>query len=174
MALILGSSHAMRLRRRLREDDSRGLAGVSAAGIPGGLLGSARHHKWFLQMAKAQRLRQVILLLGGNDLCRRDFDLPQLSDDIYTLGLGLLAVGVDRVWMMPILPRFHTRDGDVTPEQYEDRRRAANRILGTRFRRPPVTMLNVCFSSAHIGRDGVHLSRVGEDAVLDVIRCPRL
>ena len=75
---------------------------------------------------------------------------------------------------MPILPRLNTRDGDVTPERYEERRRAANRILGTRFRRPPATMPNVGFSSAHLGRDGVHLSRVGEDAILNVIRCLRL
>ena len=70
-----------------------------------------------------------------------DLDLPQRSDDIYTLGLGMLAVGVDRVWMIPILPRLKTRAGDVTSERYEERRRAANlgtilsylRILGPAF-----------------------------------------
>ena len=95
MALLLGSSNAVRLKQRLREKDSPEMAGVSDAGVPRGLVVSARHQQWLLRMVQAQRPRHVILLLGGNDLCRRDFNLPQMSDDVHILGLGLLAVGVD-------------------------------------------------------------------------------
>ena len=86
---------------------------------------------------------KVVAIIRGNDLTGRDMDLPQLPRKIHLLGLGLTALGVRRIWLFPILPRLRTRRGDVAPERYEERRQAANRVWETRFRAPPVTMLNV-------------------------------
>ena len=113
---------------------------------------------------------QVVLIIGGNDLAARDLDLPQLSSDLHLLGLGLVALGVNRVWVLPILPRSKTRRGDVSPERYEQRRRAVNRIWATRFRRSPVTMVNGDYPAGMLGRDGVHLSVQGERVIMDMIR----
>ena len=167
--LILGSSHARRLGRNLQER-GREESLISAAGIPGGRLMSERHRIWLLTMAKARRPKTVVLMLGGNDLSARDFDLPSLSTHLSILGLGLLALGVENVWVLPILPRSTTRPVDVSPQRYEQRRLATNRIWSTRFRRAPVTMINAEYPPGTIGRDGVHLSARGEEAVLEIVR----
>ena len=167
--LILGSSQAMRLKQRLREE-GLGHPGISAAGIPGGRVTSGRHRRLLLSMARARRPERVVLLIGGNDISDRDFDLPHLSDSLYTLGLGLLALGVGRVWLLPIVPRLRTRRGDVAPERYEQRRQAANRIMASRFRGPPLTMVNAEFTPGHLGPDGVHLSRAGGGYALSLVR----
>ena len=125
--LLLGSSHAMRIRRRLRGEGYE-RNGMEATGIPGGRLSSEGHRRRLLMMAKARRPSQVVLIIGGNDLCGRDFDLSRLSEDLKLLGLGQEALRVGRVLILPILPRERTRVGDVSPEHYEQRRVAANRI----------------------------------------------
>ena len=142
---------------------------MEATGIPGGRLSSEGHRRRLLLMARARHPSQVVLIIGRNDLCGRDFDLPRLSEDLKLLGLGLEALGVGRVWILPILPRERTRVGDVSPERYEQRRVATNRIWATRFRRPPVTMVNMDYPMGTVGRDGVHMSMRGERVVLEVL-----
>ena len=168
MTLILGDSFAARLARSLRSGGSE-LPGVASFGIPGGRLSSSRHRMRLLAAAEAQRPRCVVLVIGGNDLCPRDFDLRRLADDVYSLGMGLEALGVTRVWLLPIPPRIRTRVGDVSVARYEERRRAANIVLATRFRWPPVTIINMEYPSGSLGHDGVHLSRRGEEFVLAVV-----
>ena len=165
--MILGSSHAARLRRRLRERGSE-FPGISAAGIPGGRLLNQRHHRRLLTEAKVQRPEQVLLVIGGNDLCGRDLDFPFLSESLTALGLGLLALGVRRVWALPILPRMVARPGDVSAPRFEQRRLAVNRIWATRFRRPPVTLVGVDIPRDILGRDGVHMSARGEVVMLQI------
>ena len=69
------------------------LLGRDWLGFPGGRLGCEAHGRRLLQMAKGCKPEQVVLVIGGNDLCGRDFDLPHLSKELYTLGLGLAALG---------------------------------------------------------------------------------
>ena len=169
--LILGSSHAARLKRRLPVAVQSGHVGpdIAAEGVPGGRLGCPRHHHRLLAMAASRRPDTVVLMIGGNDLCARDFDLPSLSQDLISLALGLSALGVGRVYILPIIPRSRTRPGDVTPARFEERRAATNHIWETRFRRPPVTMINMEYPQGALRRDGVHLSRRGERAVLAAV-----
>ena len=74
-------------------------------------VGSSRHLTLLLAAAEAQRPKCVILLTVGNDLCPRDFDLRQLADEFIALDLGREALGVARVWMLPIPPPPATGPG---------------------------------------------------------------
>lgn len=168
--LVLGSSHAAQLRGRLRAGRGRDLAHVRADGIPGGRLSSDRHRIRLLRVAAAVRPHQVLLIMGGNDVAARDFDIPELSRALQLMGLGLEALGVSRIWVLPLLPRESTRPGDVSATRYEERRRALHRIWTTRFRRAPITCLNLEFPGGMLGRDGVHLSGKGWEVVMDIIR----
>ena len=165
--MILGSSHAARLRRRLRERGGE-FPGISAAGIPGGRLLNQRHHRQLLTEARVQRPERVLLIIGGNDLCGRDLDFPLISDSLTALGLELLALGVQQVWALPILPRSVARPGDVSAPRFEQRRLAVNRIWAARFRRPPVTLLGVDIPRNMLGRDGIHMSARGEVMILQI------
>ena len=167
--LIIGSSHARRLGRSL-EESGRVALGIAGDGIPGGRVQNPRHTRQLLAIVKAHRPRQVVLLMGGNDLAQRDLDVPSLAQELHILGLGCMALGVENVWLLPILPRTYTRSGNVSPARYEQRRLAVNRILATRFRRPPVTMVNIVYPRWVLGRDGVHMSARGEAMVLEVVR----
>ena len=166
--LLLGSSHARRFKRRLREGGYEARR-MSAEGIPGCLLSSEAHTARLLRIAKARKPEQVVLMLGGNDLSSRDFDLPHLSGELHLLGLGLAALGVKETWILPILPRKRTRCIDVSPQRYEERRLATNRIWATRFRHAPVTMINMDYPEGALGHDGVHMSERGELAVYDML-----
>ena len=168
--LVIGSSHAARLRRQLRGSLGHGLAHVGAEGIPGGLLSSETHRVRLLRMVEAYRPQEVLLILGGNDLAARDMDIPELTGDLQLLGLGMEALGVTRLWVLPVLPRTSTRPGDVSPTRFEERRRALNRIWGTRFRRAPIACLNVAYPEGMVGRDGVHLSERGWRVLIEIIR----
>ena len=168
MTLILGDSFAARLAWSLRSGESE-LPGVLSFGIPGGRLSSSRHRTRLLAAAREQRPSCVVLVIGGNDLCLRDFDLRRLADDYIALGLGLEALGVTRIWVLPIPPRIRTRAVDVGAARFEQRRRAANRVLATRFRRPPITMLNTEYPDGSLGPDGVHFSRRGERFMLGLV-----
>ena len=58
---------------------------MDAAGISGGRLGSAKHRDRLVQTAADSRATVVLLLLGGNDLCDRDVDVPELSGHLVKL-----------------------------------------------------------------------------------------
>ena len=92
---------------------------------PGGLLSCEVHTSRLLRIAKARKPDQVVLMIGGNDLGKRDFDLTHLSGELHLLGLDLAALGVEETWILPILPRRRTECGDVSPQTYE----AMNRLL---------------------------------------------
>ncbi|KAF0309100.1 hypothetical protein FJT64_019742 [Amphibalanus amphitrite] len=164
--LILGSSHGKHMARALAAAGAPDT--VRAFGIPGGRLGCPEHRRRLLRAAADNRPMDVLLVIGGNDLCQRDLDVPQLSRDLIALGQGLRAAGAVEVFVYPVLPR--TRVRGVCPATYEQRRRFLNRVWASRFRSPPITLIDAPADVAMLGRDGVHLSPSGQRAVMDVAR----
>ena len=169
--LILGSSHATSIRRELERRGwpaGRTPGEISAVGISGGRLECEAHRKRWVQTAATQRATTVLLLLGGNDLCQRDCDLPELARVLVGFGQELRAAGVVDIYMFPVLPCIKPRG--VRHKTYRLRQEALNRIWASRFRRPPIIFVNWPVGAEMLGGDGVHLSPRGREVVMRVVK----
>ena len=146
---------------------ARGRQNVSAMGISGGRLGSEEHRRRLVQAADQRGASVVLLMIGGNDLCCRDVDMPVLAELLVRLEKDLRTVGVGELFFFPVLPR--RRVTGVSAQLFEERRSFLNRVWATRFRGPPVTFCNHPTSMEMIGQDGVHMSRRGRQVVMRVV-----
>ena len=89
---LLGSSHARTIVRWLTASGAH--RGLSTAGVPGAGFGSAAHRRRLEGLAARHSPATVLLVLGGNDLCGRDFDLRELGRDLVQRGRDLLRGGI--------------------------------------------------------------------------------
>ena len=109
MLLVLGDSFAVRLASRCTADDC-----VQAVGRSGVRLGDENFRTWAIQQALLQQPPRVALIIGGNDVARRDFRqrlFLHLREELCT---GLITAGVPSVVVLPIMPRDSMRSTDVS------------------------------------------------------------
>ena len=164
--LIVGDSYAFWLRARC----ATALPGTVVYGVRGGCVGSDTFRREAIRRAAQHRAREAVIIAGGNDLARPDFNLRCWIAQLEELTLGLLAAGVAQIWVLPIPPRAVLRMADVSARRFRRRRWAVNRTLSRLFRRPPVVVLAFTFPADFLGSDGVHPSVTGWRALAGVVR----
>ena len=168
MQLLLGDSFAYWAGRRCPLGEA-----VQTAGWRGGAIADGRLRKWAIATVVRLQPAQVLLIIGGNDLAREHFSVRILSALFEELTLGLLAAGADSIVVFPIPPRASCRHGDVVVSVYRRRRRLMNQVLRRQFSHPvtnpQVTFGQFSFNECHLGRDGVHPSAVGWQALADAV-----
>jgi len=170
--IILGSSHAEVIRGHLeRVGQPRGSGGrIEAAGIRGGRLGSAGDRRRLVEMAARSRATRAVVMLGGNDLCGSDIDLPELERQLIAMGEEMVSgAGILEIFLVPVLPRLRIR-GPISCARYEQRRGFLNLRWARRFRRPPMTVVDLQVGRDMIRSDGVHLSPAGCQFILAGVR----
>ena len=164
MLLVLGDSFAARLERQLDPAWP-----VACAGCPGAKINSGAFRRWAIRTAHECRPQRVLLMVGSNDLATPQFRQRELMDNFEELSLGLLAAGVDSVYICAIPPRCRFRSEDASAGCYRRRRQLANVKLRHKCRREPICFIS-CSSDQMIGRDGVHPSQQGWVAICHMVR----
>ena len=164
MLLVIGDSFAFHLPTHL-EPTWR----VTCAGWRGARLADESFRTRAIRSAAMSGCRQVLVIIGGNDLARPDFSSTHFMTQFRELELGLLAAGVVHVAILAIPPRVGRRKTDVSCVHYRRRRRSLNLRLRLRYRRPPVQFVPCPAVSEFLGRDGVHPSREGWRAIRLVV-----
>ena len=168
MLLILGDSFAYHFR-----DHFRHAQGVRAVGLRGARIGNPEFRRWAIRRAvierppKEERFR-VLLIVGGNDIARSAFRQRDLQADFAELVAGLLAAGAETVFILPLPPRDAARPGDARLTQYRRRRRLANYVLLRTYRGEPAVCLAFRPPAGFLGRDGVHPSARGWQALCEL------
>ena len=165
MLLVLGDSFAARLASRCTADDC-----VQAVGRSGARLGDENFRQWAIQQALLQQPQRVALIIGGNDVARRDFRQRLFLHQIEELCTGLIAAGVPSVIVLPIMPRDSMRSTDASRNAYRHRRRLTNKIMCEKFCRAPVFCPRLPRSVGFLCRDGVHPSESGWTELVAVLR----
>ena len=160
MLLVLGDSFAARMRSRLPPDGP-----IEAVGWSGAHVHDELFRRWAIGQVVQWRPDAVLVIAGGNDVAQPGFRQRQLLADLRELALGLSAAGADRVFLFPIPPRDRLRHGDSSTVQYRRRRRFANRIMRATFRHFPIICRPFAVPSNFLGRDGVHPSEAGWQAL---------
>ena len=94
MLLVLGDSYAAHLERQVDPAWP-----VACAGRPGAKIASAAFRRWAIRTAHERRPRRMLLMVGSNDLAHQQFRQRELMDSFEELSLGLLAAGVDSVYI---------------------------------------------------------------------------
>ena len=156
MLLVLGDSFASHLRTRHPPDGI-----VRAVGRRSACLHDDVFRRWAVSVAADLRPQGLLLIVGGNDLACPAFEQRRLLRNFEGLTLGLLAAGVERVYVLLIPPRSGVRPGDVSAARFRRRRKFANIVLKHKFRRLPVVCPRVSFGAAFLGRDCVPPSASG-------------
>ena len=121
MLLVLGDSYAAHLERQVDPAWP-----VACAGRPGAKITSAAFRRWAIRTAHERRPRRVLLMVGSNDLVHQQFRQRELMDSFEELSLGLLAAGVDSVYICAIPPRCSFRSADASAGCYRRRQQLAN------------------------------------------------
>ena len=165
MLLVLGDSFAARLASRCTTDDR-----LQAVGRGGARLGDDHFRQWVIQQAMRQQPQRVALIVGGNDVARREFRQRLFLQQMEELCTGLIAAGVPSVIVLPIMPRDSMRSTDVSRSAYRHRRRLANKIMCQKFCRAPVFCPRLPQSVGFLGRDGVHPSESGWRELVATLR----
>ena len=156
MFLVIGDSFVQRLTGRLTTSDN-----VTAKGRPGATLKSESFRRWAIACACEAQTAAVMLIIGGNDVASRDFQLSTFMSLIEELIAGIAAAGVTRIVIMPIPPRTSSRPQDVPVRQHLLRRRRLNLTLRGRFRSDAVPCPKAKYPASFVGTDGVHPSAIG-------------
>lgn len=162
MLQVLGDSFAFHLGQFFTPE-----SGVRVMGRRGARVGDPAFRRWAIRLAAHDRPDQVLLIVGGNDLSHDPaaFRQRHLLADFKELATGLLAAGVREVVILPLPPRDSARPAAATVAQYSRRRRLANYILRRTFTAPPVRCIAFQVPPGFLGRDGVHPSAAGWQAL---------
>ena len=164
MLLLVGDSFAFWAAQRCTLD-----ASICTAGWRGGRIGDDRFRRWAIATVAHLCPGRVLLMVGGNDLAQPSYNSRQLMRQFDELVLGMLAAGAGQIDVFPVPPRTSCRHGVVTVAAYRRRRRLTNLLLRRRFARPcsdlPVTFNSFQPAEGFVGRDGVHPSPAGWQAI---------
>ena len=139
--------------------------GVVARGWRGARLADEEFRRWAINVTLQQRPRDVLLIVGGNDVACPQFSPRLLGQMFQELILGIYAAGAEYVLNIP--PRSVTRPGSASVSVYRRRRRLINLMLRRLSRRPAsgnaprFALREVALSPGFLGRDGVHPSPTG-------------
>ena len=171
MLLILGDCYAERARQACRLG-----TGTEARGWRGARINNDDFRRWAVEVTHRLRPRDVLLIIGGNDVAAPQFSPRVFGELFQELILGLYAAGAHFVHVLPIPPRATTRPGSVSVAVYRRRRRLANQVLrrmaskqeGTQTAR--FALRTLVPSERFLGRDGVHPSEAGWRDMMRVVR----
>ena len=107
----------------------------------------------------------IIMDIGSNDLCNLALTLPTLFTQFLDVVHHLLRAGVQRVYVLPVLPRvrqpFHSYNCRIITFNYMLRDHCDQDELLTLWRHRPTFTCCINPNPALFLRDGVHLSPLG-------------
>ena len=96
---------------------------VVARGWRGARLANEEFRRWAINVTHQERPRDVLLIVGGNDVACAHFSPRLLGKFFEELILGIYAAGAEYVHVLYIPPRSATRPGSATVSVYRRRRR---------------------------------------------------
>ena len=163
--LVIGDSYVARLGAHL-DPAWR----VSCVGRPGARISDDGFRTWAVRTAVERQPVSVLLIVGGNDLARPLFRQQELLAYFDELAAGLLAAGLDQVFVLAIPPRVHLRATDAAASCFRRRRHLANDKLRRKFGRAPVMYVPLPTPGEFLGPDGVHPSAGGWRRLTDIVR----
>lgn len=110
MLLVIADSFVTHLPRDLSRCDRVRTAGTCVC--------LDRFQHWVVRVARISRPQTVLIIAGGNDLARPDFQIRNLMHAFSRLVSGLPAAEFEWVALFPIPPRDRTRCHDVTVQDH--------------------------------------------------------
>lgn len=154
MLMVLGDSYAHRMRSHL---DPAGQ--ILCRGWPGARLGQESFRHWAVKQAKESKPDIVLLMIGGNDVARKEFRQRKFLSELEELALGLLAAGAREVRVWPVPPRTRLRKQDVSVACFRKRRHLLNHLM-TKELRGECRIFPAPSMDKMLGADGVHPSEL--------------